>query len=265
MKRTNIGLLTVFVAPLLIITLTGGCFTGSTKHVTSIVDYLYPNMKDTIVIPDIPVLTLPLIVGIAFVPGNGGGDYGHGLQNSHKSSRATDSVFALSEQQKIAMMQEVADHFKKYFFVKEIKIISSTDLTPGGSFANLDQIRTMYGIDVIALLSYDQVQFTDEGLLSLTYWTIVGEYVIPGEKNDTHTMLDAVIFDINSRKMLFRAPGTAHTKGISTPINLGEQLRADSNMGFSSAVKSMIINLDEQLALFREKVKGRPTEYKIIQ
>jgi rhombotail lipoprotein len=123
----------------------------------------------------------------------------------------------------------------------------------------------MYGIDVIALLSYDQAQFTDEGLMSITYWTIVGAYVIPGEKNDTHTMLDAVIYDIKSRKMLFRAPGTAHTKGVATPANLGEQLRADSNRGFSSAAKALIINLDEQLALFREKVKGRPTEYKIIQ
>ena len=43
----------------------------------------------------------------------------------------------------------------------------------------------MFGIDVIVLLSYDQVQFRDEGLLSLTYWTVVGAYTIPGEKNDT--------------------------------------------------------------------------------
>ncbi len=48
----------------------------------------------------------------------------------------------------------------------------------------------MYDIDVIALVSYDQVQFTDGSFLSLTYWTIVGAYVVAGEKNDTSTMLD---------------------------------------------------------------------------
>ncbi len=47
---------------------------------------------------------------------------------------------------------------------------------------------------------YDQVQFTGEGLLSLTYWTIVGAYLVPGEKNETKTMLDAAVFYIASRR-----------------------------------------------------------------
>jgi len=162
-------------------------------------------------------------------------------------------------------MQEVANYFKKYPFVKEIEIIPSAYLRPRGSFTNLDQIRTMYGVDVIALLSYDQVQFTDQGTLSITYWTVVGAYVVPGEKNDTHTMLDAVIYDIKSKKMLFRAPGTSHIKGSATPVNLSEQLRADSDKGFTEAEKEMIINLDEQLALFKEKVKERPAEYQVVR
>lgn len=133
-----------------------------------------------------------------------------------------------------------------------------------GSFANLDQIRTMYGVDAIALLSYDQVQFTDEGMLSLTYWTIVGAYVVPGEKNDTHTMLDAVVYDIKSRKMLFRAPGTNHIKGKTTLVNLSEGLRANSEEGFNEAAREMITNLDQQLANFTDKVKERPDEYKVV-
>ena len=40
----------------------------------------------------------------------------------------------------------------------------------------------MLGIDVIALFSYNQVQFRDEGLLSLTYWTLIGAYVAQGER-----------------------------------------------------------------------------------
>jgi rhombotail lipoprotein len=162
-------------------------------------------------------------------------------------------------------MEEVADHFKTYAFVKAIEIIPSAEFTPGGSFADLDRIRAVHGVDVIALLSYDQVQFTDEGMLSLTYWTVVGAYVVAGEKNDTHTMLDAVIYDIKSRKMLFRAPGTSHVKGSATPADLSEKLRADSDKGFTEAAKSMIINLDVQLARFKERVKESPTEYKVIK
>ena len=267
MKRKNISFLIVCLASLPVIALLSGCpaFTGTTKHTTSAVDYLYPNTNDPVIKPVIPVLTLPLHVGIAFVPGEGGGNYGRGLPRFNSQSPASHDVFVLTEQKKIALMQEVADHFKTYAFVKELDIIPSTELTPGGSFPELDRIRTVHGVDVIALLSYDQAQFTDEGLLSLTYWTIVGAYVIPGEKNDTHTMLDAAIYDIKSRKMLFRAPGTSHIKGSATPANLSEQLHADSDKGFAEAAKSMIVNLDEQLARFTEKVKESPTEYKVIK
>lgn len=164
----------------------------------------------------------------------------------------------------MSLMDEVSKHFKKYEFVKEIELIPSPYLTGKGSFANLDQIRTMYGVDVIALLSYDQTQFTDEGLASITYWTIIGAYIIPGEKNDTHTMVDAVVYDIQSQKMLFRAPGISHIKGLATPINLNEELRADSLQGFKEASVEVIKNLDIQLELFKEKVKEQPEEYKVV-
>lgn len=261
MKRTNIGFFSSFLISLLLLTLIGGCVAvGSTKHATSAVDFLYPDTKDPIVTPGIPVLNLPLRVGVAFVPGEGGGSFGNNFIKG-----GIQSQFVLSEDNKTNLMKEVAEHFKSYPFVKDIQLIPSSDLTSGGSFANLDQIRSVYGVDVIALLSYDQAQFTDEGVASLTYWTLIGAYVIPGEKNDTHTMLDAVIYDIKSRKMLFRAPGTSHTEGNATPVNLAEQLRADSVKGFDKAAKDMIINLDEQLARFREKVKENPAEFKVVK
>jgi len=267
MKRRGMIFFAAYVVFLPVIASINGCpvSTGSTKHITSTVDYLYPDTKDPLVTPGIPVLALPLHVGIAFVPGEGGGDYGRGLQGFKKSSRSRDNVFVLAERKKIALMEEVADHFKTCAFVKAIEIIPSAELTPGGSFADLDRISAVHGVDVIALLSYDQVQFTDEGMLSLTYWTVVGAYVVAGEKNDTHTMLDAAIYDIKSRKMLFRAPGTSHVKGSATPANLSEKLRADSDKGFTEAAKSMIINLDVQLARFEERVKESPTEYKVIK
>ena len=240
-----------FVLVCCVILTVTGCATGRQRHnAASVVDFLYPNTKDPVVTPGIPVLTLPLRVGIAFVPGSG---YAY-------SSRS-----ALTENQKMELMKQVADHFKKYPYVKDIEVIPSAYLRPKGSFANLDQIRTMYGVDVVALISYDQVQFTDQDFLSLTYWTIIGAYVVPGEKNDTHTMLDTVVYDVKSRKLLFRAPGVNHIKARATLANLSEQLRIDSGTGFNTAAKQMIENLDQQLALFRDKVKERPTEYKVVR
>jgi len=236
------------VASICVILVVAACATVHERHNSAnVVDFLYPDTKDPVVTPSVPVLALPLRVGIAFVP-NGG--YASPV---------------LTEQRKMDLMQQVADHFKKYPYVKSIEVIPSPYLRPKGGFANLDQVRTMYGVDVIALVSYDQVQFTDEGLLSLTYWTIVGAYVVLGEKNDTQTMLDTVVFDIKSRKMLFRAPGTDRVSGRATLVNASEQLRTDSGISFDSAAKQMIENLDQQLALFKDKVKEHPDEYQVVR
>ena len=222
------------------------CGTRSTRYRnSSVVQYLYPDRRNHVETPGIPRLELPLRVAIAFVPENAAG------------SRA------LTERDKMELMKEVSRYFKKYDFVKSIEIIPSAYLSKEGGFTNLDQIRSMYGIDVITLLSYDQTQFTDEGLASISYWTIIGAYIIPGEKNDTHTMVDATVYDIQSRKMLFRAPGTSHIKSNATPVNLTETLRADSLKSFKESSVDLVNNLEIQLELFKEKVKETPDDYQI--
>jgi rhombotail lipoprotein len=205
-----------------------------------------------------PTLNIPIKVGIAFVPEQSSRSRGNNIW-----SGVVDGG-SLTEAEKSDLLEKVADNFRQYEFVDEIEVIPSDYLTEGGSFQNLDQIKTMYGTDVIALVSYDQVQFTNEGLLSLSYWTLVGVYVISGEKNDTSTMLDTAVYDIESRKMLFRAPGTSNIKGSSTPINLSEELRVDSITGFKEAAEKMTDNLDLQLTKFREKIKTEPEKAKIV-
>src|SRR5207249_4676873 len=145
--------------------------------------------------PGVPVLSLPLKVGVAFVPEE--------QPNAQGGTFISPASAPFTEKQKMALMKAVSDKFKKYAFVKSIELIPSSYLTPKGSFANLDQIHSMFRVDVMALLAYDQARFTDEGLLSMTYWTVVGAYAIRGEKNDTKTMMDAVVYDIPSRKLLF--------------------------------------------------------------
>jgi rhombotail lipoprotein len=244
--------------------LMGGCATQA-RYYSSVVDYLYPGKSDPVERPAVPVMAIPIKVGIAFVPDVSTLRERNVWQELLPGMSRAPSGMVLTEKQKVDLMQEVSGHFRKYPFIGSIEVIPSAYLTRKGSFANLDQIRTMYGVDAIALLSYDQVQFTDEGAASLLYWTIVGAYVVPAEKNTTQTMMDAVVYDIKSRKMLFRAPGVSQVKGSATPVNLSEELRQNSQQGFQLAAKELINNLDQQLALFRDRVKKEPGEYKVVQ
>jgi len=249
--KSKHSLLIVTVTTVSTVFVAGCAMFGNTNHrASNVMQYLYPKDSQHTDTPTVPVLSLPLKVGIAFVP--------------EEQSRSQGGLASFSEKQKMTLMKEVSAHFKKYPFVQSIELIPSAYLTPKGGFANLDQLRSMFGVDVITLLSYDQVQFTDEGLLSLTYWTVVGAYVVRGEKNDTKTMMDAVVYDVASRKLLFRAPGTSQIKAAATPINLSEQLRRDSDLGFNQAATNMVANLQEELQSFRERVKSSPTEFKVV-
>jgi len=255
MKNRALNFLLVSV----LIAFLSACTGQQTRAKSSVVDYLYPKSANTLIAPSVPTLNLPLKVGIAFVPDQQIQHRGHNPWTGRISGGST-----LSETTKSRLLEKVAANFRELAFVSDIQVIPSDYLTPEGGFSNLQQIQTMYGIDVIALVSYDQVQFTDEGFLSLTYWTIVGAYVVSGEKNDTSTMLDTVVYDIKSKKMLFRAPGTSIVKGSSTPVNLSEELRKDSIKGFEAAAEKMTTNLDLQLTLFRDKLKREPEQVKIV-
>lgn len=244
MRRTLRGLATA--APLL---LAAACASAPRRHATSVVDYLYPNRSDLREQPSIPVLKLPLRVGIAFVP------------SADRSARTTTEGIPEADRQRL--LRDVSDGFKAQPFVKSIEVIPSAYLTPQGGFANLDQLQSMFDADVVALVSYDQVQFNDQKRLSLTYLTVVGAYLVNGEKNDTRTLMDAVVYDIRSRKLLFRAPGTSTVKGTASPVNLEEALRKDSQKGFELAATDLKANLSTQLEQFKQRVRESPAEFTV--
>jgi len=256
MKRKNWLLVAGSLAVTLLIAVTGcDTFARRSHHKTSsVLDYLYPSDNEHVDVPTIPVLSLPLKVGIAFVPeSKADGRYNYDTDDS-----------AFTEKQKVDLMKQVSDNFKKYPFVQSISIIPSDYLIPKGGFANVEQLKRMFNVDIIVLLSYDQVQFTDHGFLSLTYLTVVGEAIIRGENNDTQTMMDAVVYDIQSRKLLFRAPGTSQVKASATPLYQDVDLRANAGTGLQIAATNLVSNLQEQLALFKDQVKSSPEEYKIV-
>lgn len=251
MGRTSGGMVMALVL------LLGGCAGMQSRAVSSSYAFLYPDTKEKIEEPGVATLNLPVRVGVAFVP-----DTQMPMRRDIWTGM-TDAQL-IPEARKRELLERVAEAFEDRDFIGSIEIIPSAYLRPGGGFDNLDQLSTMYDVDVIALVSYDQIQTTDEGFASLSYWTLVGAYIIEGEKNTTTTLMDTVVYDIASRRMLFRAPGTSELKGSATLVNQSEALREDGLEGLSSAATEMIANLDAELARFREKIKERPADFRVV-
>lgn len=206
---------------------------------SSVVAYLYPRQTKPVVAPSVPVLRLPLRVGLAFVPSTG-----------------SDADF--TEAQKLALLNRVAAEFRSKEFIASIEVLPAGYLRPGGGFENLDQIRSMLSLDVVVLLAYDQMQFTQQNKYSLAYWTIVGAYLFKGDRNDTHTLLEAVVYDIPSRKLLFRSPGVNSSKANSTLLETEQNLRKDSAKSFNLAADDLIKNLQAELTSFKQRLESAP-------
>ncbi|MEX2149993.1 MAG: rhombotarget lipoprotein [Steroidobacteraceae bacterium] len=214
---------------------------GSSKREgvsSSLVDFLYPGGEQP---PGqavkVPNLELPLKVGLAFVSASGGRDQ------------------ALNEAERMQMLEKVKASFTGRDYIDEIAVIPEAYLRTGRGFAALEQTARLYDLDVIALVSYDQVAHTAERTSSFLYWTIVGAYVVKGNKNDVQTFVDTAVFDVATKKLLFRAPGVSETKSSSTLVDLDRDLRASQRRGFEQAMADMTVNLDKELNVFKERIR----------
>lgn len=224
------------------LTILAGCAswlpTSGAKQVASTVDYLYPNAKEAPQMkPGITTLRPPIRVGIAFVPGSG-------------------TQAGLPEADKLKLLERVKTAFSKYPFIDGIEIIPTTYLQPKGGFTNLEQVARMFNVEVVTLVSYDQVQFNDSNALSVLYWTLIGAYIIHGDQYDIQTLVDASVFDVQSRKLLFRAPGTSQMKGSASMAGFSERSRAARLEGYNQAVDDMIPHLQAELDGFKARIKS---------
>ncbi len=206
---------------------------------SSLVDYLYPKGQkppayDKNVIPH---LELPLNVGLAFVP-------------SKSYSRQ-----GLSEASKIELLEKVRQNFQGRDFIRNITVIPDTYLRSSKGFSGMEQVSRLYGLDIIALVSYDQVTHVDDNNASILYWTIVGAYVIPASENEVQTFVDTAIFDVATKKLLFRAPGINRMEGVSTLVNVDRETRKNRSESFSLAMENMTENLKKELDGFKKRVK----------
>ena len=70
-----------------------------------------------------------------------------------------------------------------------------------------------------------------------------------------NTLVDASVFDLKSRQLLFRAPGSSQLKGSSPLVKFGEASREARGEGYRQAIDALIPQLDAQLESFKVRVK----------
>lgn len=208
---------------------------------SSLVDYLYPdgevppNVEDTI-----PYLELPLRVGIAFVPGQAGPS-------------------TISEATKMQLLDNVKANFVDRDYIGHIEVIPDSYLRSSKGTKGMQQVARLYGVDVMALVSYDQVAVSEENPSGILYWTIVGSYFIKATSNEVQTFVDTAVFDVDTARLLFRAPGAHTMSDRSTLVEAGEVVRKAKDESFAAAMGEMTGNLTAELDRFRERVQDDPT------
>jgi len=212
---------------------------------TPLVEFLYPDGK----VPQAdatPELKIPLTVGLSFLPSRGGSE-------------------RLDATQKEQILANIKAHFRARPYVRDIQIISEGYLNPHGGFDSLQQLARLQQLDVVALVSYDQVARQSENNRSLAYLTIVGAFLIRGSENETSTLLDLAVLDPNSRSLILRAAGTSHTSGSSTAARQSADVQHQSAQGLDAAAQELNSNLDRELTTFAERVKAGDAPVRVVQ
>jgi rhombotail lipoprotein len=245
----------------LVVLVTGlcsGCGTIAVRKTSNVLDYLYPEGTPALPARDVTI-TLPLRVGVAFAPAGKPARAGVGSWVD-----ASTMGGHVTEAQKQKLLERIAEAFRERDYITSVDPIPSVYLKAGGSFANLDQLASALGVNVVVLLSYDQAQFNETTNWSITYWTLVGAYVVKGENNQTQTFVDAAVYDIASRALLFRTAGTDVRGSKATPVETPEAMRLQGDASLEGAVDDLIVNLSAGLKAFGEQaakgtVRGQGT------
>lgn len=244
MKRRAALLLALMVAVL------SGCTlfnrAEEVRNASSLVDFLYPGYE----VPQqstIPRLRTPLRVGLAFLPERLGQEE------------------ALPAAQKEKLLEQIRNRFLDRKFVSEIVVIPDYYLKTARGFTGLEGVQRLYSVDLMALVSYDQVRQLDDNRLSLSYLTIIGAYVVKGSGHDVTTLVDMAIVDPATRSLVLRAGGTDTRHGNSTLVERQREARNASAKSFNTATGQLIDNFDAALLKFEADVRAGKANVRVTQ
>jgi rhombotail lipoprotein len=225
------------------------CFSSCQRHAqnsTSLVEFLYPNGAPPPAQDAQPQLHLPLRVGLAFLPSNG------------------EPRIGPDAAQKEALLQEIRKRFVSRKFIAEIVLIPDYYLQGKRGFEGLEGVQRLYGIDLMALVSYDQVAHEDDNRWSLGYMTIVGAYVLKGTRHDVSTLVDLAVVDPATHSLVLRAGGFDTRHGTVTLVDENRRLRGTATEAFAAATQQMIDHFDGALTAFEAEVRDGKANVRVV-
>ena len=234
--------------------LLGGCVTepwtpwrnSTARANSSLVEFLYPGGGMPPRETRVPELHVPLRVGLAFLPTRG------------------DSTVAPDAALRERLLERVRQRFRDRKFVSEIVLIPDYYFTTQQGFEGLEAVQRLYSTDLMALVSYDQVMHGDANAWSLGYITIVGAYVLKGNRYDVSTLVDLAVVDPASRSLVLRAGGTDTRHGNVTLVDSGVEAREGSTLGFNAAADQMIEHFDVALKEFETDVHSGKANVAVV-
>lgn len=250
MKRVSFAFAFAFACAVAIGMALSGCTLTHTRTSgsTSLVSFLYP-VKGPPPPADnaIPELRVPMRVGLAMLPSKYSYD-GEPLDPTGKQE----------------FLEQIRQRFLSRRFVSEIVLIPDYYLDHAYGFVGLEGVQRLYDVDVIALVSFDQVNHRDDKPLALGYLTIVGAYVLPGTGHETATLVDLAVIDPVTRSLVLRAGGTDTRAGRATLVNGARRSRRDGAASFVAAGDQMIENFDAALSTFESEVRAGEARIQVV-
>lgn len=237
--------------------LTGGCSlldpwlappqqTTARSATTPLIDYLCRSAA--VPAQDTQVgLVLPIRVGLAFVPGATGG----GPLTTERE----------------ALLAGLRDRFRTVQYVADVVVVPDYYLSggTGEGFEQLTQLAALQRLDLIALVSYDQVSRVRENERALANLTIVGQFFMTGNDTATHTLLDLAVVEPRSRSLLLRAGGTSSLGDAVTAVARDRKLEQQMRAGFDEAAHKLSDNFATELASLESRVRAGNTPIAITR
>jgi rhombotail lipoprotein len=80
--------------------------------------------------------------------------------------------------------------------------------------------------------------------------------MVKGNKNEVQTFVDTAVFDLPTRRLLFRAPGVNTRTSSSTLVDVERDTRKAREGSFEQAMADMTVSLDKELGVFKERIKA---------
>ncbi|WP_168205858.1 rhombotarget lipoprotein [Geobacter sp. FeAm09] len=224
------------VIVLMFIPLTACAYDGNIRVVqrqSSLATYLYSGKETTAPVVQKKPLVLPIKVGVTFVP---------------EDERHLDIPETTKKQVIESVRSQLASH-KKY--VTAAYAIPSTYLRPKGGVAELEQVAREFDVDVIVLMAANQFQKHERNsLAAFLDITVIGGFVIPGNTVDTNTVLEAAVYHVPSRALIFRADGSDEKRSRATLFASSGAAQKDTVSSIEDATKKLVATLAESLVKF---------------